>query len=250
MSRKFGLIGYPLGHSFSRGYHNERFEKWGLDAMYENYELTSIEALPALIEQEPLLEGLNVTIPYKEVVIPLLDSLDESAAEIGAVNVIRIGRAGNKPYLKGYNSDYIGFRNTLQPLLKEHHTAALVLGTGGASKAVCAALRQLHIKVQPVSRTPHGDVIGYDDLTADMMQQHTIIVNTTPLGMSPNTHTAPLIPYHLLTSQHLCYDVVYNPATTRFMQLAAEQGANVCNGLEMLHEQARVAWEMWNENSE
>lgn len=246
MSRKFGLIGYPLGHSFSRSYHNERFVRCGIDAVYDNYEMIDVQGLREWVAAQPQLQGLNVTIPYKEQVIPLLDALDSTARAIGAVNVIDIERRDGAVRMVGYNSDYIGFAQSVKPLLQEHHLRALVLGTGGASKAVCAVLSDIGIIVHRVSRTPLPDDLSYDELTADIMSSHTIIVNTTPLGMSPHIDDCAPIPYHLLTSQHLCYDVVYNPQETLFMQRAAKQGAVVCNGLEMLYAQADAAWEIWN----
>ena len=246
MSRKFGLLGYPLQHSFSRGYHNERFARWGLDAVYDNYELSDLSQLRSIVERDKELEGLNVTIPYKQAVMPLLDDIDPVAQAIGAVNVIRIERTDGVVRMVGYNSDYIGFRNSITPLLKPHHTHALVLGTGGASKAVCAALADMGIAVVRVSRTPRQGELGYDALTAEVMAQCTIVVNTTPLGMYPHVDACAPIPYELLTSRHLCYDVVYNPTTTLFMQRASQQGATVCNGLEMLYGQADAAWDIWN----
>lgn len=246
MSRKFGLLGYPLQHSFSRGYHNERFARWGLDAVYDNYELSDLSQLRSIVERDKELEGLNVTIPYKQAVMPLLDNIDPVAQAIGAVNVIRIERTDDVVRMVGYNSDYIGFRNSIPPLLKSHHTHALVLGTGGASKAVCAALADMGIAVVRVSRTPRQGELGYDALTAEVMAQCTIVVNTTPLGMYPHVDACAPIPYELLTSRHLCYDVVYNPTTTLFMQRASQQGATVCNGLEMLYGQADAAWDIWN----
>ena len=246
MSRKFGLLGYPLQHSFSRGYHNERFARWGLDAVYENYELADLSQLRSIVESDTNLEGLNVTIPYKQAVMPLLDDIDEVARAIGAVNVIRIERDNDCVRMVGYNSDYVGFRNTLTPLLQLHHKHALVLGTGGASKAVCAVLKDLSIAVTCVSRTPRQGELGYDALTPDVMAQYTVIVNTTPLGMYPHVDDCPPIPYETLTAQHLCYDVVYNPESTLFMRRSAEYGATVCNGLKMLYAQADAAWEIWN----
>ena len=246
MSRKFGLLGYPLQHSFSRGYHNERFARWGLDAVYDNYELSDLSQLRSIVERDKELEGLNVTIPYKQAVMPLLDDIDPVAQAIGAVNVIRIERADGAVRMVGYNSDYVGFRNSITPLLKPHHTHALVLGTGGASKAVCAALADMGIAVVRVSRTPRQGELGYDALTAEVMAQCTIVVNTTPLGMYPHVDACAPIPYELLTSRHLCYDVVYNPTTTLFMQRASQHGATVCNGLEMLYGQADAAWDIWN----
>lgn len=247
MSRKFGLLGFPLQHSFSRSYHNERFARWELDAVYDNYELADLAQLRSIVDAEPELEGLNVTIPYKQAVIPLLDDIDDKARQIGAVNVIRIERGDYGVRMVGYNSDYIGFRNSIMPLLHPHHRRALVLGTGGASKAVCAALADLGIAVTSVSRTPMGSsVLGYDALTAEVMALHTVVVNTTPLGMYPHVDSCAPIPYDMLTSQHLCYDVVYNPKCTLFMTKAAERGATVCNGLDMLYGQADAAWEIWN----
>jgi shikimate dehydrogenase len=246
MSRKFGLIGYPLGHSFSSKYHNARFERWGLDARYDNYELSDVALLRTLVNEQPELEGLNVTIPYKEKVITLLDAIDDAARAIGAVNVIRIERGGETVRMVGYNSDYIGFRNSITPLLQPHHTHALVLGTGGASKAVIAALSDLGLHVSVVSRTPREGMIGYDNLTPEMMAKHTVIVNATPLGMYPHVDECAPILYDAITQQHLCYDVVYNPEVTTFMQRALQHGAAVCNGIAMLHGQADAAWEIWN----
>lgn len=246
MSTLLGLIGYPLGHSFSREYHNRRIEKEGLDAVYENYELSDISLLTDLVHTHPTLVGLNVTIPYKEVVVPYLSEIDESAQRIGAVNVIKIEREGNEVRMVGYNSDYMGFRNSITPLLQPHHTHALVLGSGGASKAVKVALQDIGLTVQVVSRHPQKDEIDYASLTSDIMSSHQVIVNTTPLGMYPNEESCADIPYELLTSQHLCYDVVYNPLTTLFMKKAAEQGATVSNGLKMLYGQADASWEIWN----
>lgn len=246
MADKYGLIGFPLGHSFSRQYHNERFVREAIDAEYNNYELPDISLLPELVAREKSLRGLNVTIPYKQAVIPYLDALDETARNIGAVNVIRIEHKGNFVRMVGYNSDYIGFRNSLNPLLQPHHTHALVLGTGGASKAVCAALRNMNIAVTLVSRTQGSNRLQYEQLTAEVMANHTIIVNATPLGMYPHVDDCAPIPYQYITPHHLCYDVVYNPTHTTFMQRCAEQGATVCNGLKMLYGQADAAWEIWN----
>lgn len=246
MSRKFGLLGYPLEHSFSRSYHNERFARWRLDAVYDNYELPDLSQLRAIVEADADLEGLNVTIPYKQAVMPMLDAIDDAALKIGAVNVIRLERGVYGVRMAGYNSDYMGFRNSLSPLLQSHHVAALVLGTGGASKAVCAVLRDMKIDVTIVSRTPQQGELRYEELSAEVMARHTIVVNTTPLGMFPHIDTCPNIPYEMLTSRHLCYDVVYNPECTLFMKRAAEQGAVVCNGLKMLYAQADAAWDIWN----
>lgn len=248
MKRLYGLVGYPLGHSFSRAFFQAKFEHEGIAATYENFEMPDLSGLRRLITNRPELCGLNVTIPYKTEVIPLLDELDSQAHEIGAVNVIRImRRADGRIWLKGYNSDIIGFAQSIAPLLADGMTRALILGTGGASKAVCAGLKSLHITPTFVSRQRRGDIIGYDDLSPEVMDSHRIVVNTTPLGMYPHTEYCPDIPYDRLTPNHLCYDLVYNPETTLFLKRAAQQGCATKNGLEMLHRQALAAWKIWNE---
>lgn len=247
MKKKYGLVGFPLGHSFSKGYHNDRFARLNIDAQYENFELCDIAILRDMVEDDTSLCGLNVTIPYKQSVIPFLDELDSEALQIEAVNVICIERDGDRVRMVGRNSDCVGFRNSLLPLLQPHHNKALVLGTGGASRAVVVALRSLGLDVTLVSRTPQEGQLGYDEITLDVLAEHTVIVNTTPLGMSPHTDACAPIPYELLTPQHLCYDVVYNPEVTLFMQKSAQYGATVCNGLKMLYEQADAAWKMWND---
>ncbi len=247
MTRKFGLIGYPLGHSFSRQYHNERFSHLGIDAIYNNYELPDIAQLPQLIASDSDIEGLNVTIPYKEAVIPYLDEMDDTARAIGAVNVIRIMHHDEQVHLTGYNSDYIGFARSIAPLLADGtHDKALVLGTGGASKAIAAALRDRGIAVTKVSRHPATGQLAYHELDSAVIASHTIIVNATPLGMYPATDACPPIPYELITPAHICYDAIYNPTETTFMRRAALQGAKVSNGLQMLYGQANAAWEIWN----
>ena len=245
---KYGLIGYPLGHSFSRGYFNEKFKAEGIDAEYLNFEIPSINDFMEVIESNPDLKGLNVTIPYKEQVINYLDELAPDARQIGAVNVIQIIRQPKgKVKLVGHNSDVIGFTQSIELLLKPHHQKALVLGTGGASKAVFHGLKSLGIEPTYVSRTPKDpSYLTYSQLTPEVMAGHTVIVNTTPLGMYPKTDTCPDIPYELLTTDHLLYDVVYNPAETLFMKRGQAQGATVKNGLEMLLLQAFAAWEIWN----
>lgn len=248
--KKYGLIGYPLGHSFSAKFFAEKFAKEGLNARYDNYEMASVEGLRALIAADAELCGLNVTIPHKQAVIPLLDDLTPEARAIGAVNVIRILRdADGTLHLTGCNSDIIGFTDSIRPLLQPHHTRALVLGTGGASKAIVAGLRSLGIEPTYVSRHPIEGGLTYDDLTPEVMTAHTVIVNCSPVGMHPHTDEAPAIPYEQLTPRHLLYDLVYNPLDTRFMQLGREHGAVVKNGLEMLHLQAVAAWEMWEGRS-
>jgi shikimate dehydrogenase len=218
----------------------------GIDAVYNNYELEDIAMLRSLVEGDEYLEGLNVTIPYKQAVIPLLDALDDAAQAIGAVNVIKIMRDESGLRMVGYNSDYIGFRNSIEPLLQSHHKHALVLGTGGAAKAVTAALKDLGLEVAMVSRSQQNNAMSYQSLSPHVMELYKVVVNATPLGMSPHTDTCPPIPYVLLTPQHLCYDVVYNPEQTLFMQRAAQYGAVVSNGMNMLYGQADAACEIWN----
>ena len=248
MSRKelFGLVGYPLGHSFSESFFNNKFNSEGIDAQYLNFEIPNINEFRNIINTNTNLRGLNVTIPYKEQVIPYLDDIDITASEIGAVNVVKFINNGNNLILKGFNSDVIGFCNSLKPLLKPHHTHALVLGTGGAAKAITHGLKSLGIEPIYVSRSKKDGVLTYNELTPEIIEKYQVIVNTTPAGMYPLVDTCPDIPYHLLTPQHLCYDVVYNPEVTLFMKKAQEQGAMVKNGLEMLILQALAAWEIWN----
>ncbi|HHJ10008.1 MAG TPA: shikimate dehydrogenase [Bacteroidetes bacterium] len=246
--RKFGLIGYPLSHSFSKSYFTDKFSREGIkDVVYENYPLESIRELPELIRSVPDLEGLNVTIPYKEKVIPFLNDLAGEAKVINAVNTIKIIRTDGIR-LTGYNTDVWGFETSLRPLLKPWHTFALILGTGGAAKAIEYVLKKLDIEVWFVSRHPRGNrAIRYDELTGLMLQRIKLIINTTPLGMYPDTDTCPDIPYRFLTSDHLLYDLVYNPEETLFMKLGKERKATVVNGLQMLEQQAEKAWEIWND---
>jgi len=248
--KTYGLIGYPLGHSFSRGYFNDKFAAEGINAEYCNFEIPAIGDIKDVLDDNPDLAGLNVTIPYKEQVIPYLDRLDGDAAAIGAVNVIRIVR--HDPVddddfeLVGYNSDVVGFRNSISPLLTPHRDKALILGTGGASKAVFHGLRQLGVEPVYVSRTPRQGVLSYADLTPEVMAGHKVIVNATPLGMYPKVDSCPDIPYDCLTSEHLLYDLIYNPDMTTFMKKGAALGAEVKNGLEMLLLQAFESWRIWN----
>ena len=243
----YGLIGYPLGHSFSKGYFTDYFNREGIDAEYKNFELPHIEALAEVLREEPTLKGFNVTIPYKQQVFPFLDELDGAASAIGAVNVVKVLRRDGGIALKGYNTDYIGFANSIRPLLKPHHTHALILGTGGASKAVDYALRQLGLKTQFVSRSAREGIITYDELTPEMMSRYTVIVNTTPLGMHPKTDVCPPLDYTLIDSRHLLYDVIYNPEKTLFLERGEERGATTSNGMEMLIGQAKAAWRIWTE---
>lgn len=244
----YGLIGFPLGHSFSQTFFNSKFEAEGVKARYVNFELPDIGDLMEVLAENPNLEGLNITIPYKQQVMAYLDDVDPVAQRVGAVNVIQItrGKADNDLHLVGFNSDIVGFRNSISPLLKAVHKRALVLGSGGASKAVCCALEDLGVKPQLVSRTAREGVITYADLTPEIMESHKVIVNTTPLGMYPHVDECPDIPYDLLDAECLCYDLLYNPDITLFMKKSAEHGAVTKNGLEMLLLQAFESWDIWN----
>lgn len=241
--RHFGLIGYPLGHSFSKKYFTDKFKALGLsDHKYDLYELETIDLFTGLLK-DPNLVGINVTVPYKQAVKQYLDALDQSAEKVGAVNVIK--RTGNK--LTGFNSDYFGFRTSLENFIPKNSVKnALILGTGGSSKAVRAVLADLNIQVVFVSRNAGDGVISYDQLTAEIVKEHQLIVNTTPLGMHPKVDNCPGIPYEALESTHFLFDLVYNPETTKFMQMGLDRGARVKNGLEMLHLQADKSWEIWN----
>ncbi|MCI5913500.1 MAG: shikimate dehydrogenase [Prevotella sp.] len=243
---KYGLIGYPLGHSFSQSYFNEKFQNENIDALYENFEIPSIENFPEIIETNPNLRGLNVTIPYKEKVISYLDVISPEAREIGAVNVIKVERKGKSTYLTGYNSDVIGFTRSIEPLIEKYHKKALILGTGGASKAINYGLKSLGLETVFVSRYRKPDTICYEDITPKVIKEYNVIVNCTPLGMFPHTDECPNLPYEAMNTQTLLYDLIYNPDTTMFMQKGAEHGATVKNGLEMLLLQAFASWEFWH----
>lgn len=244
----FGLIGYPLGHSFSQTFFNRKFESEGINARYVNFEIPDIGDLMEVLAENPALAGLNVTIPYKQQILPYLDDIDTVAQRIGAVNVVQIvrGKSDNDFRLIGFNSDYAGFRMSIEPMLKPNQKEALVLGTGGASRAVCCALEDLGVKPTLVSRTKREGVLTYAELTPEVMHTHNVIVNTTPLGMYPHVDSCPAIPYDLITPDFLCYDLLYNPDVTLFMKRSAEHGAVVKNGLEMLLLQAFESWEIWN----
>lgn len=243
--RIYGLIGFPLTHSFSKNFFNQKFESEGINARYLNFEIPDIGDLMEVVAEYPALQGFNVTIPYKEQVLAYIDELDPTAAEIGAVNVVKVETRKGQPYFKGFNSDIIGFSDSIAPMLGPERSRALVLGTGGASKAVCVGLRRLGVEPQLVSRTRREGIISYADLTPEIMATHKVIVNTTPLGMYPHIDECPDIPYSLLTPDHLCYDLLYNPDVTKFMRLAAEMGAETKNGLEMLLLQAFASWTIW-----
>lgn len=241
MTKLFGLIGYPLEHSFSKKYFTQKFEKEKINARYENFPLKSIREFPELIKNNSF-SGMNVTIPYKQEVIPYLDELSDEAAKIGAVNTIRF--MGGK--LQGNNTDCHGFEMSLLPFLKPNHQKALVLGTGGASKAVVYVLDKLGISWKYVSRNPVEGGYTYGELTREIVESYPVIINTSPLGMYPKTDSCPELDYEGITSGHLLYDLVYNPEETLFLKKGKEKGAAIKNGLEMLYLQAEKAWEIWN----
>lgn len=243
---KYGLIGYPLGHSFSVTYFNEKFANEDIDACYINFEIPRIEDLPEILASNPELRGLNVTIPYKEKVIGYLDDLSPEARAIGAVNVIRVSHKGNNIVLKGFNSDVIGFTRSIEPMLEKMHKKALILGTGGASKAIDFGLKSLGLETLFVSRTKKSGCITYEEVTADIVKEYNVIVNCTPLGMYPKADTCPNLPYEAMDSHTILYDLIYNPDETLFMKRGAQYGANTKNGLEMLLLQAFASWEFWH----
>ena len=243
---KYGLIGYPLGHSFSISYFNQKFTDEGINAKYMNFEIPNIEDLIEVIDSNPELKGLNVTIPYKEKVMEYLDSISPEARAIGAVNVIRVTHQGNDIQLKGFNSDVIGFTQSIEPMLEPHHKKALILGTGGASKAVNYGLKSLGLETVYVSRYRRPETICYEDITPDVIHEYNVIVNCTPVGMFPKTEECPKLPYEALDETNILYDLIYNPDETLFMRRGGEHGASVKNGLEMLLLQAFASWEFWN----
>jgi len=243
---KYGLIGYPLVHSFSIGYFNEKFKSEGIDASYENFEIPTIDEFLEVVETNPELRGLNVTIPYKEKVISYLDSLSAEARAIGAVNVIKVSHKGKKTILKGYNSDVIGFTQSIAPLIEPYHHKALVLGTGGSSKAIDFGLRSLGLETLKVSRYERTGTIQYDAITPEVIKEYNVIVNCTPCGMYPHADECPKLPYEAMNSHTLLYDLIYNPDETMFMKKGKAKGAVVKNGLEMLLLQAFASWEFWN----
>lgn len=238
----YGIIGYPLLQTFSPGYFNRKFASLGIAETYEKFPLASVGELPGLLAAQPALKGLNVTMPYKQSVMPYLDELDDTARKIGAVNTILV-RNGR---LKGFNTDTTGFTNSLKPLLPADPLQALVLGTGGASRAVVYSLEQLDIPYVLVSRQPAPGQLSYTDLDQATMAAHWLIVNTTPLGMTPQTEACPDIPYHYLGQEHLLYDLIYHPEETLFLQRGKAQQARIKNGYDMLTGQAEAAWAIWN----
>jgi shikimate dehydrogenase len=262
--KQYGLIGYPLTHSFSKKYFTEKFERENIeDHVYDLYEIANLSDFPELLQANPKLCGLNVTVPHKIGVMFYLDWVHPEAKEVDAVNCIRItpespiaaafsGEVGIKDRefrLEGFNTDVYGFEASLKPLLNPQHTQALILGTGGASRAVKYVLNKLNIYSRFVSRGTEGDLISYSELTAEDISKYKLIINCTPLGMSPRTDQCPDIPYEALTSEHLLYDLIYNPAETLFLQKGREQGAAIKNGYDMLLLQAEKSWEIWNEKA-
>lgn len=245
-TKKFGLLGRNISYSFSSGYFSEKFAELGLENhSYENFDIENIEGFPQLLLNNlSKINGMNVTIPYKQEVLKYLDEIDEEAVEIGAVNTIKFLENGRK---KGFNTDVFGFENSLKPLLELHHTKALILGTGGASKAVAHALKKLNIQYVFVSRNPIGEnQISYNTIDKELLQQYTLLINCTPLGTFPNIKASPDLPYQYVTTNHLLYDLIYNPAITTFLQQGKEKGATIKNGLEMLQLQAEKSWQIWN----
>ncbi len=243
---KFGLIGFPLGHSFSKNYFNEKFENEGIDARYINFEIPAIENLTEILDSNPTLKGLNVTIPYKQKVMSYLDAISPEARAIGAVNVIKVTHKGKKVELKGFNSDVIGFTKSIEPLLERCHKKALVLGTGGASKAIDYGLKSLGLETLFVSRFERQGTIRYADITPEVVREYNVIVNCTPCGMYPHVDECPELPYEAMDTHTLLYDLIYNPDETLFMKRGKEYGATTKNGLEMLLLQAFASWDFWN----
>jgi shikimate dehydrogenase len=240
--KKYGLIGFPLTHSFSKKYFSEKFTRENIQGVsYEAYPIENISGLPHLLKQEPLLKGLNVTIPYKEEVISFLDELSDEVKVIQACNCIKIQDAK----LIGYNTDIIGFQRSLEKKLMPHHQRALVLGTGGAAKAVHYVLAKKGIEFALVSRTPTEGQLAYESIHKEVIESHQLIINTTPLGMYPNVNSLPSIPYEYITSQHYLFDLVYNPVKTLFLSMGESRGAVIENGSDMLIDQAEASWKIW-----
>lgn len=247
--RRFGLIGHPLSHSFSKGYFDGKFRELGINAEYLNLDMPTVEEAAHALRSTAGLEGANVTIPYKSAIITYLDELDTEAEAIGAVNTIKLTHQDGGTVLKGHNTDVVGFRDSIAPLLSDGHQCALVLGTGGAAKAAIFVLRRLNLHVTTVSRHAGAADLTYASLTPDLVSEHRVIVNCTPLGMFPHLDSLPALPYHAIGSGHLLYDMVYNPLETMFMQEGLKRGATVRNGLDMLHRQAEASWAIWNRNN-
>ena len=242
---KFGLVGKNISYSFSKKYFTEKFQKLGLETYkYRNYDIPDIEEFPFVIyQQEDEFQGFSVTIPYKQAILKYLDEVDVDAKKIGAVNTIKVTEDNR---LIGYNTDVYGFQKSIEPLLKKHHKKALILGTGGASKAVAYALNKLDITYEFVSRNVSENSLLYSILSQQVMEEYTIIINCTPLGTDPNIDDSPNIPYEFITEKHLLFDLIYNPSETKFLQEGKKRGAIIKNGLEMLELQAEKSWEIWN----
>ena len=241
---KYGLIGKNISYSFSKQYFTDKFKQENLpNFSYENFDISDINQLQSIVAETLYLKGLNVTIPYKESVFPFLDKIDKKALAIGAVNTIKITK---KQKLKGYNTDYYGFKKAIKPYLKPHHKKALILGTGGASKAVAYALHTLEIDYKFISRNPKTEQLSYEDLNSEIFNEYHIVINCTPLGTFPNIAEFPPLPYSFFTNKHLAFDLIYNPAETSFLQKAKEFKSETLNGYQMLIFQAEKAWRIWN----
>lgn len=242
--RIFGLIGKNINYSFSVAYFSDKFQKENItDVLYKNFDIPDVTYFLQILKKHKDLKGLNVTIPYKQEIIPYLDKLSRKAEEVGAVNTIKITKKGK---LKGYNTDVYGFKKSLKPFLKPHHKKALVLGTGGASKAVIYVLEKLGLEYKIVSRNPEENQLSYADISQEVMQEYMVVINCTPLGTSPNVEQCPELNYDYFTDKHLAFDLIYNPAETTFLRKAKQQGASIQNGYQMLVFQAEKAWEIWN----
>ena len=247
MMRTFGLIGFPLSHSFSKKFFTDKFKAEAIEnCSYELFPIAELSEMEGVVKANPSLCGLNVTIPHKVKILPLLTDIDEAALAIGAVNCVSISTKDHKKVWKGYNTDAYGFAESLKPLLQKHHQKALIFGDGGAAKAVKYVLAQLGIPYLVVVRNPAPNAMLYSEVNAAILASHTLLINTTPLGMSPNLNAAPLIPYQWITTKHLAYDLVYNPDETAFLAKVKAQGGQIKNGLEMLELQAERSWHIWN----
>ena len=245
--RKFGIIGHPLAHSYSKNFFNERFENEKIDAVYENYDIDNIKKIVEVLASNPTLEGLNVTSPYKEKVLEYLDEASPEVRAIGSCNVLKISHGKVSIHIKGYNSDYIAFRQSIQPLLNAHHTGALILGTGGAAKTAGLVLKELGLETAFVSRYQRPGNVTYDNLKPEDLETYNVIVNATPCGMYPNVLDYPKIPYEGVNRHTLMYDLIYNPDETAFLYKGRQRGAVTKNGIEMHLLQAFESWRIWNE---
>lgn len=245
---QYGIIGYPLGHSYSASYFSEKFKNEGINATYEKFEIEKIEKISEVITSHTNLRGFNVTSPYKEKIIEYLDELSPELRKIGACNVVKVTYKGVTPFLTGYNTDYLAFKQSIAPMLEKHHKGALILGTGGAAKAVNLALTELGLKTSFVSRFDRPGTVNYKHLHADDLKEFNVIINATPCGMFPNTTECPNIPYEGIDNHTLMYDLTYNPEKTLFLHKGEQRGAVVKNGLEMWLLQAHATWAVWSSN--